>query len=109
MSSVSSEYHNLRYAILTLCDCIESCEIKKVVEEKYIPKLDILHAKLKQVKKELAKEMSDQKKQRERWAKEIKGLIATARLDETLSDNLKERIVTELNSLAEMVKSHEDT
>ena len=109
MSSVSSEYHNLRYAVLTLCDCIESCEIKNVVEEKYIPQLDILHAKLKEIKKELAKEMSDKKKQRERWAKEIRGLIAKASLDETISDNLRERIIAELNSLAEMVKSHEDT
>ncbi len=109
MSSVSREYHNLRYAVLVLCDTIESCEFKKVVEERYMPQLDILNAKLTEIKKELAKEMSDQKKQRERWSKEIRGLIATAHLDETISDNLKERIVAELNALAEMVRTHEDT
>jgi len=109
MSSVSREYHNLRYAVLVLCDTIESCEFKKVVEERYMPQLDILHAKLKKVKQELAKEMSEKKKQRERWSKEIKSLIATAYLDETISDNLRERIIAELNSLAEMVRTHEDT
>ena len=109
MSSVSREYHNLRYAVLVLCDTIESCEFKKVVEERYMPQLDILNAKLTEIKKELAKEMSDQKKQRERWSKEIRGLIATAPLEETISDNLKERIVAELNALAEMVRTHEDT
>ena len=109
MSSVSREYHNLKYALLVLCDTIESCEFKKVVKERYEPQLDILHAKLIKVKEEIAKEMSDKKKQRERWAKEIRGLIATAHLDETISDNLKERIVAELNALAEMVRTHEDT
>ena len=109
MSSVSSEYHNLRYAVLTLCDCIESCEIKKVVEEKYIPQLDILHAKLKEIKKELAKEMSDQNKQRERWAKKICKLSADAACDETISEELRERIIENLKELAEGVRTHEDS
>mgnify|MGYP000255555083 CR=1 FL=1 len=104
-----SKYHNLKYAVLTICDCIESCTIEKVVKEKYLPQLEVLVSRLKEAKKELAKEMSDKKKQRERWAKEIRGLIAKASLDETISDNLRERIIAELNSLAEMVKSHEDT
>ena len=109
MSSVSSRYHNLKYAVLTLCDCIESCSVKKVVEERYLPQLEVLVEDLKKVKKELAKEMSDQKKQREEWSKKIKRLAADAACDETISEELQERIVEQLKELAEGVKAHEDS
>lgn len=106
---ISRQYHNLKYAVLTICDCIESCSVKKVVEEKYLPLLDTYTEKLKEVKKELAKEMSNQDKQKERWANQIKNMSASAACDETISEELKERIIEKLNELAEGVITHEDS
>ena len=103
MSDVSREYHNLRYAVLTLCDCIESCSVKKVVEERYLPRLDELHEKLKTVKMELAKEMSDQKKQRERWGDKIRRLKADAACDETLDEDIREKIILSLEELSDSI------
>ena len=108
MSRVSRQYHNLKYAVLTLCDCIESCNVKKVVEERYLPQLDILVAKLNKVKKELAKEMSDQNKQKERWADRIRKISVDAACDETISEELRERIVAQLQELSDGIKTHED-
>ena len=106
---ISAKYHNLKYAVLTICDCIESCSVKKVVEEKYIPQLEEYHNKLKEIKKELAKEMSTQDKQKGRWAKKVKCLSVEALLDETLSDELKERITLELEELAKRIEGHESS
>ena len=53
--------------------------------------------------------MSDQKKQRERWAKQIRKLCADANIDETISEELRERIVENLKELEEGVKRHEDS
>jgi len=104
---ISAKYHNLRYAVLTICDCIESCSVKKVVEEKYLPLLDKYHKKLLEVKKELAKQMEEKDKQKGRWAKKVKCLSVEALLDETLSDELKERITLELEELAKRIEGHE--
>tara|TARA_E500000331_G_scaffold324950_1_gene341687 strand:- start:579 stop:914 length:336 start_codon:yes stop_codon:yes gene_type:complete len=104
---VSRQYHNLKYAVLTICDCIESCSVKKVVEEKYLPLLEDYHQQLKEIKKQLAKEMSDQNKQKDRWFKQIKKMAADASCDETISEELRERIVEQLTELAEGVKTHE--
>jgi hypothetical protein len=106
---ISAKYHNLKYAVLTICDCIESCSVKKVVEEKYIPLLEEYHQKLIEIKKELGKEMSDQKKQKERWAERIRKLSGDAACDETISDELRERIIEQLKELAEGVRTHEDS
>ena len=106
---ISKKYHNLRYAVLTICDCIESCSVKKVVEEKYLPMLDDYHNRLIEIKKELAKEMSNQKKQKEGWADRIKKLSVDASCDETISEELKERIIEQLTDLAEGVRTHEDS
>ena len=106
---ISAKYHNLKYAVLTICDCIESCSVKKVVEEKYIPLLEEYHQKLIEIKKELGKEMSDQKKQKERWAERIRKLSVDAACDETISEELRERIIVQLKELAEGVRTHEDS
>tara|TARA_Y100001934_G_scaffold2187_1_gene3371 strand:- start:746 stop:1081 length:336 start_codon:yes stop_codon:yes gene_type:complete len=106
---ISAKYHNLRYAVLSICDCIESCSVKKVVEEKYLPMLDDYNDRLTEIKKELAKEMSDKKKQKDRWADKINKLCADAACDETISDELRERIIEKLKELAEGVKGHEDS
>ena len=106
---ISAKYHNLRYAVLSICDCIESCSVKKVVEEKYLPMLDDYSNRLNEIKKELAKEMSDKKKQKDRWADKINKLSVDAACDETISDELRERIIEQLKELAEGVKRHEDS
>ncbi len=106
---ISAQYHNLKYAVLSICDCIESCSVKKVVEEKYLPMLDDYHNKLVEIKKELGKEMSDPDKQKGRWAKKVKCLSVEALLDETLSDELKERITLELEELANRIEGHESS
>ena len=104
---ISRQYHNLKYAVLSICDCIESCSVKKVVEEKYIPLLDDYHKRLLDIKKELGKQMSQKDKQQGRWAKKIKCLSVEALLDETLSDELKERITLELEELARRIEGHD--
>jgi predicted nucleic acid-binding Zn-ribbon protein len=108
-NEASSKYHNLKYAVLTICDCIESCTIEKVVKEKYLPQLEVLVSRLKEAKKELAKEMSNKKKQQERWAKQIGKLSSDAAIDETISEELRERITEKLKELAEGVRTHEDS
>ena len=104
---ISAKYHNLKYAVLSICDCIESCSVKKVVEEKYLPMLDDYNNRLTQIKKELGKHMSQEDKQKGRWAKKVKCLSVEAILDETLSDELKERITLELEELAKRIEGHE--
>ena len=52
--------------------------------------------------------MSDQNKQQERWAKQIGKLSVDAACDETISEELRERIVEQLKELAEGVRTHED-
>ncbi len=106
---ISAQYHNIRYAVLTICDCIESCSVKKVIDEKYIPLLEEYHQKLIEIKKELGKEMSDQNKQKERWSERIKKLSVDAACDETISEELRERIIEQLKELAEGVRTHEDS
>ena len=108
-SEISRRYHNLKYAVLTLCNCIESCDVKKVVDEVHLPRLDVLVEELNEVKKQLAIEMSDVNKQKDRWVKQIKKMSADAACDETISEELKERIVGQLTELAEGVKTHEDS
>ena len=105
---ISAKYHNIRYAVLSICDCIESCSVPKVVQEKYLPLLDDYHKQLIEIKKELAKEMSDQKKQKDRWVDRIRKLSVDAACDETISDELRERIIEQLKQLVEGVRAHED-
>ena len=53
--------------------------------------------------------MSTQDKQKGRWAKKVKCLSVEALLDETLSDELKERITLELEELAKRIEGHESS
>ena len=108
VSKFSSRYNNLRYAILTLCDVIESCEIKKVVHEKYLPQLDRLTEEMKEVKKGLAKEMEDKDGQRIYWASKIGSYRADALCDKSLDEDLKERIVEGLKELSERILNHNE-
>ena len=74
-----------------------------------MPRLDVLVEELNEVKRQLAIEMSDVNKQKDRWVKQIKKMSADAACDETISEELKERIVGQLTELAEGVKTHEDS
>ena len=106
MSDISRQYHNLRYAIESLCDVIESCKIKKVIEEKYEPQLSQLLIRMKKVKQQLKDEGATQEKQKKKWLKKIHGLECDAILDETLTDDLKERIISGLQELYNRVETH---
>lgn len=108
MSKFSHRYNNLRYAILTLCDVIESCEIKKVVHEKYLPQLDRLTEEMKEVKKGLAQEMGDTHGQKIYWSSKIRAFSADAICDKSLDEDLKERIVEGLRELSEKVLNHNE-
>ena len=108
VSKFSSRYNNLRYAILTLCDVIESCEIKKVVYERYLPQLDRLTEEMKEVKKGLAKEMEDKDAQRIYWASKVGSYRVDAICDKSLDEDLKERIVEGLRELSERILNHND-
>lgn len=109
MSDSSRRYNNLKYAIETLCNVIESCEIEKVVNERYLPQLEKLVDDIVEVKKELAKKMSDIDDQKTRWTMKIKKMRADAILDSTLSEDLKERILAELHRLEQKVATHGDS
>ena len=99
---ISRQYHNLLYATRTLADVIESNNKKgKIVEEKYGPQLAKLIKSFKEVLKMLEEEKSNQGKQGARWSRKIKALCCDAELDKTLSDELKERIISGLKDLAD--------
>ena len=106
---ISRRYRNLKYAIETLSEVIKSCKIEKVIEEKYKPQLERLIVDFKRVKKMLEDEKKNQKKQREKWYKKIRSLSIDAILDETISEQMEERIVESLTGIAEGVRTHEDS
>ncbi len=108
MRDLSGDYHNLQYAIETLCDVIEGCSFNKIIEERYLPQLDVLVERMKRLKKEMADSKGDIKRQNNRWNKKINSLIADARLDEEISEEMRERLVASLEDLAERVLRHED-
>jgi len=103
----SKRYHNLKYAIYTLCDVIESAnEEKGEVDKSLLDKLDLLTDEMKELKKEIQKEKKEN--HGDRWKKKILSLRADAILDETISEDMQERIVSCLEEIAEMVCMHED-
>ena len=61
MKDLSADYHNLKYAINSLCDTIEGCQFKKIVEEKYLPKLDELTEKMRSLKSQMEEEKEEQR------------------------------------------------
>lgn len=106
---VSRQYHNLRYAIKTLSSLIESKKKKKKdVDKGYEVNLAKLIESLQAVEKMLEEERNNQHRQREKWYKKIRSLSIDAILDETISEEMQERIVEKLSELAEGVRTHED-
>ena len=53
--------------------------------------------------------MSNKNKQRERWADRIRKMSVDAACDETISEELRERIVAQLQELSDGVRTHEDS
>lgn len=109
MSEVSKEYRRIRHALFTLCDIIESCQFKKIVTERYEPQLDALMLEFQEIKKKLAVEMADVSGQKEKWIKKVNSVAVDARLDESLSEDLKERIIEGIDELKQKIKSHKDS
>lgn len=106
MKSLSAEYRNTRYRMLTICDVLESniCKDEKKREE-YADMLESAMNDFEEVKKKIKKAMEGSNQE---WVKRIKALIADARLDLTITEELRERIVWELKELAERIGTHED-
>ena len=109
MSDSSRRYNNLKYAIDTLCKVIASCKVDRIIAERYMPQLDKLVDEIRDTKKEVAEEMANIDKQKLRWAMKLKKLEADARLDNTLSEDLRERILAELKELEQRIASHGDS
>tara|TARA_Y100001938_G_scaffold146032_1_gene223997 strand:+ start:1940 stop:2269 length:330 start_codon:yes stop_codon:yes gene_type:complete len=108
MKDLSADYHNLRYAILTLCDTIENCEFKKIVEERYLPVLDTLTEKMTELKGRMKEEKEDIEKQNKRWHTKIHSLVVDAKLDQQITEEMRERLISSLEDLSEKVLRHED-
>lgn len=108
MKDLSADYHNLRYAILTLCDTIENCQFKKMVEERYLPRLDVLTEKMRGLKKQMEEEKKDVEEQNKRWHKKIHSLVVDAKLDKQISEEMQERLISSLEDLSGKVLGHED-
>jgi len=106
---MSREYRKIKNAILTLCDIIESCKFEKTIKEQYEPELDMLMEKFDGVKKELAEALADVDGQRNRWIKKLNSVCVDARLDESISEDLRERIIEGIDELKEKIKSHKDS
>ena len=109
MSEISRQYHNLKYAIETLSEVIKSCKIEKVIEEKYKPQLERLIVDFKRVKKMLEDEKNNGGKHGDRWGKKVRQLSVDAILDESISDDLRERIIEGINELEQKISSHKDS
>jgi chromosome segregation ATPase len=109
MSDASREYHNLQYAIDILQRSIKSCKLELLVAEKYQPQLDSAVAKLKRLEEQIKEEKGNPNKQRDRWCRELHKMASLVVTDETISDNLRERLVEGLLSLVEMVELHVDS
>ncbi len=107
---LSRRCHSLQYAIQTLSVLIGSKKNKgKGVKEEYVSQLAQLEASLAKILKMLEEEKSNSMKQRHRWVGKINALRCDAKLDEALSDELKERIISGLNDLAGKIEGHEDS
>ena len=107
MCDLSREHRNLLYSINTLCDSIESCKSEKT-KEKYAEQLYPLIIKFKQVSKKLAYAVMDKKEVNKRWNKKIRSLAVDAMLDLTITEEMRERIISGLEELAERIDTHED-
>lgn len=91
-----------------LSDSIESSRASKKDKERYADELYELMKEFKQVSKELAYAVMDEKEVNARWNKKIRSLVVDAILDLTMTEELRERIIGGLTELAERIDTHED-
>tara|TARA_B100000959_G_C14422649_1_gene395126 strand:- start:9 stop:278 length:270 start_codon:yes stop_codon:yes gene_type:complete len=87
---------------------IESLQKKNPgsVDQKLVNKLDWLMGEMEKTKQEIQEERK--KNHNDRWKKKILSLRADAILDETISEDMKERIILSLEEIAERIGMHED-
>ena len=102
MSGLSSEHRKCKYRVDVLKGVLDSKGCKKETKALYDEAVSNLEAVEKKIKDS---KMSDSHK---RWVKKIKSLVADARLDLEISEDLKERLISDLEMLAESVSGHED-
>ena len=104
MSGLSSEHRKCKYRVDVLKGVLDSKGCKKETKALY----DEAVSNLEAVEKKIEGSMSDTEASHRRWIKKIKSLIADARLDLEISEDLKERLISDLEMLAESVSGHED-
>ena len=102
MSGLSSEHRKCKYRVDVLKGVLDSKGCKKETKALYDEAVSNLEAVEKKIKDS---KISDS---HERWVKKIKSLVADARLDLEISEDLKERLISDLEMLAESVSGHED-
>ena len=64
---------------------------------------------MEEVKQKIDKERDDQSSQANKWVEKIRTLIVDATLDESLSEDLRERIIAALQDLSNRIYGHEAT
>lgn len=106
MSDASKEYHNLQYAVCRMRDVIAVCKQENLLNEQLKPQLENLIQRLERVEAMVKKEQGDLNKQREKWASKIRSCIVDAQLDETLEEDLKEKITLSLEELLGSLRSY---
>lgn len=108
MWELSRKHRKLMYSMRILSDSIESSRSSKKDKEKYADELYELMKEFKKVSKELAYAVMDEKEVNTRWSKKIRSLVVDAMLDLTMTEELRERIISGLTELAERIGTHED-
>ena len=104
MSGLSSEHRKCKYRVDVLKGVLDSKGCKKETKALY----DEAVSNLEAVEKKIRDSMSDKEVSHKRWVEKINSLIADARLDLEISEDLRERVISDLKMLAESVSGHED-
>ena len=92
MASLSSKYRNIKYSIEVVSNKIESAKTEKN-KERFGEQLKELKNQLSDVREKLKAESEDLKAKKNEWAIKVKALSIDAYLDESLNDEIKEKIV----------------
>ena len=98
MSSLSSRYRNIKYSIEVVSNKIESAKTEKN-KERFGAQLKELKNQLSDVVEQLKSESEDLEAKKREWSTRVKALYIDAYLDESLNDEIKEKVVLSLLNL----------
>mgnify|MGYP003667286531 CR=1 FL=1 len=105
---LSRQYHSLIYAIKNTNTLVGGRSKNPELMVQYKATLKRLVETLEEVEKKIHGERNDQKKQASRWVEKIRAMIVDAILAESLSEDLKERVISSLQDLSNRIGGHEN-